>query len=512
MGHFNTKAQVISAAIWSRLRRPEAAIFLPLLALASYWLAGERGILLLLVVAPLSLGLLRFGLGLSSGGGSGFYILSEGDFRRHAAQILLDMAASGQKSCCFFIKIVDLQQIETRHGAAMRAKIFARLADRIGVALREGDVVARLGPDDFGICLRPVPRFDLENAVQVAARLQKAITAPLAMTDLVVQPNSCVGFCISDLAATPAATAWIDGARAAADEALRNGAAAIRGFQPEMLQHRTERAVLRTELEAALDRGDIQPWFQPQLSTDSGDISGFAAVARWNHPEKGMLQPQEFVPLIEEAGLSERLGEVILFGALAALVRWEKAGHRIPTICVNFPAIQLRNPHLPERLRWEMDRLGLRPARLVVEVPEGAAAQFHDEVIVANLSKIADLGCGIDLDDFGIGPASISNIRRFSVGRLKIDRAFVSRCDSDPKQKQMVGAILALCERLELETIAEGVATAGEHVTLAQLGCAYVQGPIVARVMAMADTFDWIAQYEQSQRQSFLLGRGGSSG
>ncbi len=248
-----------------------------------------------------------------------------------------------------------------------------------------------------------------------------------------------------------------------------------------------------------MNEGQIRPHFQPQVSTDTGKISGFEALARWYHPERGIISPSEFLPFLMEAGLSERLSEVMLFNALSALARWDQAGMEIPTVSVNFSDAELRNPKLPEKLKWELDRFNLDPSRLTVEILETVVAQTDNDVIVRNVAALAALGCGMDLDDFGIGHASITNIRRFDLRRLKIDRSFISRVDEDREQQKVVSAILSMAERLGLETLAEGVETPGEHAMLSQLGCGHVQGFGIGRPMPIEETADWILRHRAQQ-------------
>jgi EAL domain-containing protein (putative c-di-GMP-specific phosphodiesterase class I) len=262
-----------------------------------------------------------------------------------------------------------------------------------------------------------------------------------------------------------------------------------------MARTRADREASRDAIEAALDAGQIRPHFQPQISTDTGAVTGFEALARWHHPERGLLLPGEFLAPLEEAGLSERLGEVMLFHALSALAHWDKAGLAVPTVAVNFSAAELRNPRLPERIQWELDRFDLSPARLTVEILETVVTQTDNDVIVRNVAALAALGCGIDLDDFGTGHASITNLRRFQVRRIKIDRSMVTRVDDDRDQQRIVSAILSLADRLGLDTLAEGVETQGEHAMLAQLGCGHVQGFGIGRPMALEDTAEWIHRH-----------------
>ncbi len=274
-----------------------------------------------------------------------------------------------------------------------------------------------------------------------------------------------------------------------------------------MARNRADRDALREELERALDEGEIRAHFQPQISTDTGAISGFEALARWYHPEKGLIAPGEFLPLLEDAGLTERLGEVMLYNALSALVRWDKLGLGIPTVAVNFSANELRNPRLADKLKWELDRFDLLPSRLCVEVLENVVAETDNDVIVSNIAALSNLGCGIDLDDFGTGHASITSIRRFDVRRIKIDRSFITKVDEDRDQQKMVAAILSMAERLGLATLAEGVETPQEHAMLAQLGCGDVQGFGIARPMPVDETMDWITRHRARQAQIPRIGQ-----
>jgi diguanylate cyclase len=194
----------------------------------------------------------------------------------------------------------------------------------------------------------------------------------------------------------------------------------------------------------------------------------------------------------------ELLTREMLTQALAALAAWDRAGLRVPQVAVNFAAEELRDPQLPERLIWALDRHDLAPSRLTVEVLESVVAGEGDDIITRNIGRVADMGCGVDLDDFGTGNASINAIRRFALQRLKIDRSFVRDIDTDRGQQKLVTAILSLAEKLGLDTLAEGVETRGEHAMLAQLGCGHVQGYVIARPMPFDDVAPWLLRHQES--------------
>lgn len=483
----------------AQLRRPELMVFLPALTLAAFWLGGEEVLILTALGAPLVFtmaGAFRF----SDAASPPLPEVLGGLALRPQILALFDRAyrdapVTGTTTACLVVQLDEAEDLARRHGRAAQTEVLARTAERLSAALRSGDTVARLEGGGFAIALSPVRRLDLETVVQVAARLQSAVAVPVSLNATRLHLTCSVGFCLADRAPEPTGQALLEAALMAADEAAAQGPGAIRAYSPEVSQRRANRSALRDELETALDEGQIRPYFQPQISTDTGAITGFEALARWHHPTRGLISPGEFLPLIEDAGLGDRLGEVILYGALSALTRWDKGALGVPHVSVNFSAGELRDPRLADKLKWELDRFDLEPGRLTVEVLETVVAETAHDVIVSNIAALARLGCGIDLDDFGTGHASITSIRRFAIRRLKIDRSFVTRVDEDREQQKMVSAILSMAERLGLATLAEGVETPGEHAMLAQLGCGDVQGFGIARPMPLEETFDWIARH-----------------
>jgi EAL domain-containing protein (putative c-di-GMP-specific phosphodiesterase class I) len=367
--------------------------------------------------------------------------------------------------------------------------------DQIIQVLRNEDYIGQLAIDRFAICISPVQHLDLELCIQMAGRLQAAIEEPISVDATVIYVSASIGFCQLTRAPGKTASEWMQAANIALREGQRAAPSAIRTFFTQM-QHETEyRHGLRENVTKALENGQFQPWFRPQISTDTGEITGFEALARWTHPTRGIFLPAEFLPAIENAGLLERLAEVMMYHSFATLKAWESAGVIIPQIGVNFAGAELNNPHLIEKIEWELDRFELTSDRLTVELLETVVAGAPDDIITQNINALRKLGCRIDLDDFGTGNTSITSIRRFAVSRIKIDRSFVTKADRDPEQQRMISAILTMAERLGIETFAEGVETVGEHVLLAQLGCDHVQGFGIARTMPFEQTLDWIARH-----------------
>lgn len=498
---------------WRRART-ELLVFLPAICLLAFWLGGEKALLAMTLICPVFMALSSTNppkqILAPDPGHSDAGFATEAKALSHLDKLLSDQPISGLTTACFVLVFDDIGRFAQRHGRNVTDRMIYRVGERVGAVLRGGDVVARLAGDVpcYAVVLSPVRRFDLETAIQLSARLQAAASAAMAEGELTLHPSVSIGFCLAERSPAPIGRSLLDAARIAADEALHNGPSAIRAYQPDLTRRRADRALLRAGIEKALDDGEVVAWFQPQISTDTGAVSGFEALARWMHPEKGVISPAEFLPIVDDAGLSERLVEVVLYQSLTALSRWDKAGAHVPRVSVNFSETDLRNPNLCEKLKWDLDRFGIAPNRLAIEVLESVVVRSEDDVVLSNLSGLSKLGCHIDLDDFGTGQLCLANLRRYSVRRLKIDRSFVRNVDQDPIQKQMVAGIVSLAEQLGLETLAEGVETPAEHAIVAQLGCGHVQGFALGRPMAFDLTLPWIARHEASMiRPIGLTGR-----
>lgn len=489
---------------------PQGLAFLPALTLAAYWFGGEQALLATALVFPLLISI--FGLQRQqtlaarppTDGGTGLPL-------RRTAVAALDEAfvecdRSGQQIAAIAIALEGVTDLGERHGAPAVDHALRRVSERLLGALRAGDVLARLDGHCYAVALAPMRRADLETLLQIAGRLQDTVREPISLDATTIYLSCSIGFCLQHRSPAPDGEALLSAAEAAMREARQQGPGAIRAFSAEMQSAISLRRDLIDEVARALEAGDIRPWFQPQISTDTGAVTGFEALARWPHRTRGMVPPAEFLPVIEQAGLSQRLTEVILFGALSALRSWDQAGLKVPAVGVNFSSEELRNPNLVDRIRWDLDRFNLAPKRLTIEILE-TVVSGSDDMVTRNIAGLAEIGCGIDLDDFGTGNTSIASIRRFAVGRLKIDRSFVSRVDQDRDQQNMVAAVLTMAERLNLDTLAEGVETIGEHAMLAQLGCSHVQGFGIARPMPFEETEAWIRDHLTKLGPAPRLGR-----
>lgn len=505
-----------TASVFGRLRwalgstaaRPQVLTFLPALTLGAFWLGGEPALLASALGLPALFGL----AGAVAPTPPPIRDRVTGLPARQAVidaldRTLADRDGQNLTTACLALQLEGLDEIEGRHDHTCADTALALVAGRLSDALRGSDVPARLDGTRLGIALGPTHRADLGVLLQIAGRLQDAVAEPIGIAGSSAILGCSVGFCLAARSPAPNGAAILEAAEAALREAGKHGPGAIRGFSRDMQVAARLRNSLAEEAAEALENGQIRPWFQPQTSTDTGAVTGFEALARWSHPEHGLIPPTEFVPVITQAGLSERLSETILVHALSALRSWDKAGLKVPAVGVNFSVPELRDPQLADRIARALGRFSLAPDRLTIEVLESTLSDNSNDMTARNITMLAQLGCGIDLDHFGTGRASLAAIRRFAVSRLKIDRSYVTGVDRDRDQQNMVAAILMMCERLGLDPLATGVERTGEHAILAQLGCGHVQGHGIGRPMPFEDTPGWIRKHNGKLDQAARLGQ-----
>lgn len=490
-----------TAAAWRHramrlLAGPEGLALVPALTLAAYFAGGAALLSAVALSLPLAVAALRASVpGGDSTDGDGSPETGVAPRQRAVDALEAGFAAGPERvgrTSALAVGIDELAVLEARLGRIGVERVVTEIAARLRWSVRATDIVAGLGDGAFGIALSTRETADIDMLLGLCARLQAAASRPIMIDGSQVYASVSVGFCPAGRAPATTGEALLGAAEQALLKARSKGAGTIRAFSPELGTQAANASALTSRVRDALESGEIGPWFQPQVSVATGEVTGVEALARWTHSDLGLLPPAEFLPVVECAGLSERLTGHMLAQSLAAVAAWDREGLHVPSVSINFTADDLRNPHLAEHLKWELDRAGLTPDRLTVEVLETVIATTRNDTIIRNLWAVAELGCGIDLDDFGTGHASIGNIRRFSVQRVKIDRSFVSRLDSDPDQRNVVAAIILMAERLNLETLAEGVETATEQAALARLGCGHAQGYGIARPMSPDAMREWL--------------------
>jgi EAL domain-containing protein (putative c-di-GMP-specific phosphodiesterase class I) len=253
--------------------------------------------------------------------------------------------------------------------------------------------------------------------------------------------------------------------------AKSDGRGTFRYFEPEMDARAQARRALEMDMRLALTRGEFELYYQPIAATDTGEVSGFEALIRWNHPVRGLVSPDEFIPLAEDTGLIVPVGEWVLREACRQGVAW---GDEV-TVAVNLSSVQFRSRNLVAAVVAALDMSGFPPCRLELEITETVLLQ-ETEMTMAVLHKLRDLGVKIAMDDFGTGYSSLSYLRSFPFDKIKIDRSFVRDLGKSPDCGAIISAVTSLAARLGVATVAEGVETVGQLEELRRQGCTQVQG------------------------------------
>jgi diguanylate cyclase (GGDEF)-like protein len=387
-----------------------------------------------------------------------------------------EISHAHRRDAPFAVLVCDLDRFKTINdtmGHAAGDLLLRICADRLQASVREGDMVARLGGDEFAIILHRAERPDVANVI--AERIVAAIEEPFEIEGRNIAVGISVGFAISDAAGTNA-----DGLVRNADLALyrakAEGRNTYRCFELGMDVVAAESIMLEHELREAVRRRDFVLHYQPVLDLTDNAVCGFEALMRWQHPTRGALSPDLFIPLAEESGLIVILGEWALREACRQAKLWPKHLR----MAVNVSAIQFRHPgRLQRSVVAALAASGLEPARLELEVTESVLIQDADSVI-ACLSNLRELGVRIALDDFGTGYSSLAYLRRFPFDKIKIDRSFVREID-DPQTAAIVAAVVGLGARVGADVTAEGVETSDQRRQVHAAGCTQLQGFLFGR-------------------------------
>jgi len=353
------------------------------------------------------------------------------------------------------------------------------VAVRLQSAVRGGDTVARISGDEFAVVLGDLARP--EDAVVVAQKIIQRLAETVDLGGKEVFVTASVG-----IASFPGdghdAESLIGAADAAMYRAKQAGRNGYQFFTAEINQRTRARAQMATELRHALERGEFALAYQPKVDLTDRRPRGAEALLRWNHPERGVVSPVEFIPVLEETGLIVQAGEWVLRRACEDLKSWRAAGLDLGPVSVNLSARQFRQQDLDQRIKAIVAAAGVEPGLLELEVTESQVMQDPDHA-VQMLRSLCDGGMRIAIDDFGTGYSSLSYLTRFPPGALKIDRSFVKNMFGDKGDGAIVRIVIEMAHTLGFTVIAEGVETEEQANLLRLLRCDQAQGYLFARPM-----------------------------
>ncbi len=352
--------------------------------------------------------------------------------------------------------------------------LLEKAGHRFRETLRHADTIGRLGGDEFAIVL---PGADGEDARKVAWHLLETLETPFD-----IKGTDCLVDASAGISVFPQHGNDVSTLLRCADVAMYVAKQDRTGcfvYDPEKDRHTLHHLTLITDLNEALNRDQVQLHYQPKLDCKSGMITGVEALMRWNHPERGFVSPEIFIPAMEQSGLIKRYTFWALEEAYRQCIAWNEAGYDL-TVAVNISLCNLRDTQLLEHIHNLQKRWGLRPGALIMEITESAIMGDPDYVSTV-LNRLATHGIEFSIDDFGTGYSSLSHLKRLPVNELKIDRSFVKEVDDDEDDAAIVWSTIGLAHNMGLRVVAEGVETPGCLKTLREFGCCQAQGYFIAR-------------------------------
>jgi diguanylate cyclase (GGDEF)-like protein/PAS domain S-box-containing protein len=397
-----------------------------------------------------------------------------------------------------FLDIDRFKVINDSLGHSLGDRLIEEVGRRLRAAVREVDTVARLGGDEFTLLLPGVD--DAEKAALVAAKALGSLRPPFAYEgrELFVTASMGLSLCPSD---GFDAEAIIRNADVAMYRAKEEGGDRYRLFAPEMNAAAAERLDLESRLRRAVADGELEVFYQPLVELPGGSCYGMEALLRWRDPARGLVPPADFVPLAEVTGLIVPLGLQVLETACLQARKWDRDGiGRSPLrIAVNLSARQFQEPELVARVREILQRTGLEPGRLQLEITESSAMR-NAPVAAGILAELKGLGVTLAIDDFGTGYSSLGYLKRFPIDILKLDRSFVKDLPHDRDDVGIAEAVLSLARVLGVDVVAEGVENTAQSEFLSRLGCRRAQGWLFGAALPAIEATAWLVAERQRNR------------
>lgn len=365
--------------------------------------------------------------------------------------------------------------------------VLAEIARRLTALTDPGDVVGRVAGDGFVMVL---PGCDGDGATEIAERILESLVRPVIVEGAALPVSVSIGISIHPWHGAQT-NELLKNADTALQDVKRTGRGSFRLFSPDMNKRGEERVVLGAALRDSLAQGGLHLHYQPQVRIADGTICGVEALARWTHPELGVITPDRFIPIAEESGLIEPLGAWALDQACRQLAEWRAQGIAIPAVSVNLSPLHFRNENLPDLVAGALARYRLAPGMLTLEITEGV--MMDDGPTATNMLRVIHaLGVGLSMDDFGTGYSSLSGLATMPFSELKIDRSFINRLETDAGTLAIVTAVIRIGQSLGMTVVAEGVETAAQRDILRQLGCHAAQGYLLGRPMDAVAFREWV--------------------
>ncbi|MFI5008749.1 MAG: putative bifunctional diguanylate cyclase/phosphodiesterase [Solirubrobacterales bacterium] len=412
-----------------------------------------------------------------------------------AAALRRELAAGGAVAV-LLLDLDGFKEINDTLGHGTGDAVLCEIGARLRANLGEQALLARLAGDEFAVMApRPPGAHGVSEALTLADAVQSALERPVELEGVALNIEASIG-----LALAPQHAEDLDALLQRADVALDRAKAhrsRIEVYAPEHDHFDSARLTLLGQVRPALERGEFILHYQPQAELRSGKVTGVEALLRWQHPQRGLVPPLQFIPLIEQTALVGPIAMHVVDSALEQLARWRDHGVHL-TMSVNLSARNLLDPELPRRIGTLLGRHAVPAHRLTVEVTEGATMS-DPERAAAVLGELRALGIGVSIDDFGSGNASIAYLTRLPVSELKIDRSFITGMCESPREDAIVRSTIDLARHLNLHVVAEGIETPEVWGRLAELGCDTAQGYLLSRPLPREEFTSWLRARRESQ-------------
>jgi len=399
--------------------------------------------------------------------------------RRMLLRCLRERLASPPQSGVVALLFIDLdgfKKINDLHGHRAGDQLLKAVGSHLRQLVRRQDLVGRISGDEF-LMISQVR--DAAAAQLLAGRLLERLRQPMRFKAVRFAANASIGIALAEPGQS--SEALLENADMAMYAAKQAGAGRFVMFESAMRERLEEQHRLQQELRLGLAHGEIRAWLQPIVSAVHGGVIGFEALARWQHPRRGLLTPNLFVPSAEEARLLPQLDAAVMLDACTQIGSWPSSVDGLaPRLSVNLSALSLADPELHSRIRISLARSGFPGDHLYLEITETTLVEDVASAY-ANISAAEHLGIRLAIDDFGTGYSSLSYLRRFPVGILKIDRSFVDGLGREAEDEIIIETVIRMASSLGLEVVAEGVETPQQAEILKGLGCHYFQGYLYGR-------------------------------
>ena len=413
-------------------------------------------------------------------------LMLRGVLKERLAEIIALAARDGTGAAVHYIDLDRFKQVNDTLGHPIGDVLLIKVANRLRSTLEEGDVAARLGGDEFVVVQSRVD--GVEAAQRRAARLTDLVGRTYVVEGHTIHIGASVGIALSPADGGDAET-LLRHADLALYRAKADGRGVARFFEPAMNALMQARRLLETDLRRALALRQFRLDYQPLVNLQSGRASGFEALIRWHHPERGLVSPADFIPLAEEVGLINQIGEWVMRTACKEAASWPSAA----TVAVNISPVQFKNGKLADTVVSALAQSGLPAERLELEITEGALLD-ETNLVLKTLHAVRELGVRVSMDDFGTGYSSLSYLRKFPFDKLKIDRTFVKGLGLDGDAEAIVRAVASLGASLGMRTTAEGVETPEQLARVRAEGCTEVQGYLTGRPLSAIDVIALLAR------------------